>query len=851
MASFNDKEVNVSAPDYTGSSRGFTSVKKGVADLFSNVTGIGVAAVNVVHNNNLENQQIDAQEGVDKILQDFGFRTFANDTTGTPQEIKGYASQLERVKKAWMNGSLRESAFQMRVDSLARKMRAQYPGYTEEIDTVISSTLNRSTANDLRKQLNQEWAAEQEDLSLDDKKYAQEIVAWRDDGTLGMLFPDFSQREAAGKPYSKEEVRYRVGLEKARLLQLDNKKKEVEYKTSEGTLLDREREDLGYEEAATITRQFYEAGLNGFNFDDVSKSIQNKPLAAWTADELATTTASVNTATLELSNRIDKALSDKTYDKLTAEEKKNIKAKAMQPIDALKQALVDKDMGLLAQANNFVKLQGEVDLANYYKAIDPKSGEPVATMARQRALTKSLYGDDAVALLDGSPVSASDTTSRRQSYVNNVIAHDILNGTSPVKALDAMKKTNPTAVDGKVVRESINKTLRVLTDSKTKPEGKAQLIDTLFGEGNAGFLAQFSSNTNTTSGKSDQELMFEQLMSPSVTAAVKEAAQGNPQLLDKYKAAMGNAFTALFNKDIATATDVSRFSDLIAFQYDPKTAQFITINKADGGKKIFTNSMAPGPMGVFYGMNEQWKLSAGKKAVDKMNGYLRNLKPAMEAAGVNTEDALSELLEVNGVEREGSIFSQMQDALRQAMIDLSNSPSGKTMTEGATNRKTNAIANTIEEVQTERQRLRNYIGKAESADYNTLYGGKVVPLTSMTIREAMNEGIKNKKKMDAENGNNKATTVIGKYQVKKETLQEAVDALGLDMDTDLFSPEVQDQIADWLIDTRADGGKDAKKLARIWASLPFDNTNLSYYDGDGVNKARVKYAEFKKYLTKD
>jgi hypothetical protein len=40
----------------------------------------------------------------------------------------------------------------------------------------------------------------------------------------------------------------------------------------------------------------------------------------------------------------------------------------------------------------------------------------------------------------------------------------------------------------------------------------------------------------------------------------------------------------------------------------------------------------------------------------------------------------------------------------------------------------------------------------------------------------------------------------------------------------------------------------ALNLSKEWASLPKDASNKSYYDGDGLNKALVDYAEVVKVL---
>jgi conjugal transfer mating pair stabilization protein TraG len=93
--------------------------------------------------------------------------------------------------------------------------------------------------------------------------------------------------------------------------------------------------------------------------------------------------------------------------------------------------------------------------------------------------------------------------------------------------------------------------------------------------------------------------------------------------------------------------------------------------------------------------------------------------------------------------------------------------------------------------------------------------------------------------------NNGISSAVGKYQFLQTTLREAVKALGISPD-EKFTPEIQDRLALWLLQTRTDyqswlsGVGDDKKfqdqLAKIWASVP-DTTGKSAYAGDGVNNA--------------
>lgn len=141
--------------------------------------------------------------------------------------------------------------------------------------------------------------------------------------------------------------------------------------------------------------------------------------------------------------------------------------------------------------------------------------------------------------------------------------------------------------------------------------------------------------------------------------------------------------------------------------------------------------------------------------------------------------------------------------------------------------------------------LLDAIGSAEGANYDTLFGYAEqkgpfagTQVTDMTIGE-----VQALQKLMVKN--NGISSAVGKYQVLSDTLKEAVQALGLSEDTK-FTPEVQDKIALYLLQSRTNfgdwvaGAGDPAEfqngLAKIWASIP-DTTGRSYYAGDGVNSA--------------
>lgn len=143
--------------------------------------------------------------------------------------------------------------------------------------------------------------------------------------------------------------------------------------------------------------------------------------------------------------------------------------------------------------------------------------------------------------------------------------------------------------------------------------------------------------------------------------------------------------------------------------------------------------------------------------------------------------------------------------------------------------------------------LRSLIAEAEagSAGYDAVqYGARIkppAPPTQLTIGDI-------RRWIKATPGQPHA---IGRYQFIPPTFERLVHILGL-TDQDRFSPRIQDQLADILLE---DAGLSAyvsgamrqtvfmDNLAKIWAGLP-NSTGRSHYHGYAGNKATISWDYF-------
>lgn len=145
------------------------------------------------------------------------------------------------------------------------------------------------------------------------------------------------------------------------------------------------------------------------------------------------------------------------------------------------------------------------------------------------------------------------------------------------------------------------------------------------------------------------------------------------------------------------------------------------------------------------------------------------------------------------------------------------------------------------------------IGKNYKPDdaYNTIYGGKKVALTKMSVKDVLSF---QKQRISA----GSPSSAVGRFQFIHKTLKGLVKELGISKNA-LFDGELQDRLGlqllkrrglDNFLNGKTNNKQFTKSLSKEWASLPKDSSGKSYYAGDNLNKAHISYNELGNSLNK-
>lgn len=138
------------------------------------------------------------------------------------------------------------------------------------------------------------------------------------------------------------------------------------------------------------------------------------------------------------------------------------------------------------------------------------------------------------------------------------------------------------------------------------------------------------------------------------------------------------------------------------------------------------------------------------------------------------------------------------------------------------------------------EELLDLIAQHESnGDYNIAWGGARANFTEMSINDVL-------RWQDQQVANGSQSSAVGRYQIIRGTLRQIKEDMDLTGE-EQFSPEMQDRMAmhllvntrnfDDFVEGRMSLDQMMENLSMEWASLPKDFSGLSYYDGDGLNRA--------------
>lgn len=156
MATFNTQDPVLNPQDFTGASSR-SNGNSALGSLFEGIGNIGAGVVGLIDKNNVNTIKKSAQSEVDALNAEYGIgdSAYLNQSVTAPgngllpKEVNIAIDGVARAQKAVASGRLGSEYYFTRLESVARQLRARFPGYRDEIDASISKITGIEPANAL------------------------------------------------------------------------------------------------------------------------------------------------------------------------------------------------------------------------------------------------------------------------------------------------------------------------------------------------------------------------------------------------------------------------------------------------------------------------------------------------------------------------------------------------------------------------------------------------------------------------------------------------------------------------------------------------------------------------------
>lgn len=487
---------------------------------------------------------------------------------GLPPGVANIGETTDRIKEGYEAGQYGETYFRGRILSLAKSLRAQYPGYREEIDKTISNVLAVDPANKLRASIQNDMdraAAARSSASDKQDAFVKQKTEWIDE------------------PYMKRWMEKRDNFDQVFANAYQNERSAKRVQTDTALLHWRKARGEYVSEDAIRTFDLRASDMVDSNLSQVSTTQGVTKLGdlAQAAKEAAYNPNISSTDKVKLATQIETAAQEmriKLYEEAT---KVHTDPNTGQSYSVA--SLINDENKLKAQIDRHVekvqaygRMLGKGDftaIALDKNVTDLHNNEVERRLVEGTNLSRvkviSKYaGDAAVSALSipGSAIGNEMTRTIVGAFNFSLREGNTQNTPKAIVPLvDSLTQNGmPGAQIAQVVNGATDTAVELVLSSKTPTQEKANMLYSLFRPENEQFLDRIAG----TEGKYE---MFSKIASPKIYEEIKKL--NDPKLTNAYTQWTMRSFTGLLKLSVDSInTETSRlFGKDVQLRYDPES----------------------------------------------------------------------------------------------------------------------------------------------------------------------------------------------------------------------------------------------------------------------------------------
>lgn len=637
------QEIGDRSAEYEGKAAGYGLQAKGAemeayGDLFKNIATmgefVGKAGVAIVKKDiedkvyqvaNKEREEYTAalekikQSGTNNILNP------SSDGASTPEEVSQLSDTLSTLKSARDAGKISSSYYEGRLLAEAKKLRAQYPGFRQEIDEQFAKVTGSNPANAYIRALTTDINRGASQASSELKK-AESFVAQRNGYPNAAQVMQRVQTGQAGMtevmqwaaPYEREDYE----LKRRSAIFQDNKMEKETQKTKVGELFD-------FAAATAVNRSVDTmSGRMGINTAEDAMKLDSAvkagivPQQQWVqwGQELAGHKTQLQ---IQMTRDADKAGATRILGK---EEVNRRIADSLKPIDALIDRIYNKDVGgytRMAQDLKGINEEAQKGLLTH-----PKLG-PYLQM--QQAF-KEIGGEQNLQKFN-LDIIKGDFSSDLKTYFGNwqkgiATQFSSSNGKGTTTFNDWIDDIKAKGVKDKKFNEVVMKEVNKITDGTIPENVRMNYAQAAFSPGNRGMISKLAEGEG-------QSRTFQRWTSPEMTKSMFELGKKDPQVWKNYVDwAQETLANELANKDINSLAEIR--NPHIRVGWDTDNKRFVPSYDSVRTASEAASMRAGGPQRASNGADDS-EYQFVQRLTNRLNNNLYNYKNIAEAAGIDAD----------------------------------------------------------------------------------------------------------------------------------------------------------------------------------------------------------------------
>lgn len=572
-----------------------------------------------------------------------GGLTLAGADKTTPVAVDKLGNKIQNLQEAYRQGVFDDTAYYGKLEAYVRQVKAQYPGYQDDIDKQVSRITGVTPANALRsaQQSKLDTLNKQTDKTAD----RQDSYEKQNQAYIQSVWPDYFQRKAQGNAPSFVDVQTKVGNLQAMEWQTKSKSAEL---AADAAVTDANKNKAYTLATSNLTDLADRIVLGSTNamglrspqdFQRLLDDVRSGKRAALTPDEKAQTAEAfgqlrgqyVTQAETFMASPLAQGSIETLNSKIGDPGKRDAAvALGRKKIDDLEDALVNEKYGLFTHDVNWNKATQDASVGSFMKSSEASQAVYAA---------RTIIGDNGALMLNlyNGPLQSNLMQGFRQFGA----ASAALGQGSMSQTFDVFKREGQT--DPALWQSHIQDSTNMIVHSKelADPNAAKSAVQYLFGPGNRTLIEAYASKPGS------QVNLFNNLVSKPMVDAVSKM---DPASKKTFIEAANSNFASVYATQAMGANQNAKnwaASSNLKLDFDEKNGTF-SYTATNAARGFFTPSAT---------------LQKANAGLIPFNSAIKNMNEVFKMQGKTPSEAMYSMLPVVGVEPGSPLYKAVQDKI--------------------------------------------------------------------------------------------------------------------------------------------------------------------------------------------